>query len=235
MKFKDKVVVVTGGGNGIGKEIARSFAELGAHVCVIDRAYGPWFVGDIADKLTLKRFADEVIEKYGRVDFLIHNACLSKGGLESCNYEDFDYVLRVGVGAPFYLTKLLAPYFEPEASVVNISSTRAFMSQANTESYSAAKGGLEALTHAMAVTLAGKARVNAVAPGWIDHSQAEQSEADLNQHPIKRIGKAEDIAAAVLFLCGKESGFITGQTLTVDGGMSRLMIYHADEGWTYTP
>ena len=144
-------------------------------------------------------------------------------------------MLRVGVGAPFYLTKLLAPYFRPGAAVVNISSTRAFMSQSNTESYSAAKGGIEALTHAMAVTLAGKARVNAVAPGWIDHSQTEQSEADRKQHPVKRIGSPRDIAAAVMFLCGSESGFITGQTLTVDGGMTRLMIYHGDEGWTYTP
>jgi NAD(P)-dependent dehydrogenase (short-subunit alcohol dehydrogenase family) len=167
------------------------------------------------------------------VDFLINNAMITRGGLDACGYEGFLEVLRVGVAAPYYLTKLLAPRFAPGACVVNLSSTRAFQSQANTESYTAAKGGITALTHGMAVSLAGKARVNAIAPGWIDTTGSAFSGGDADQHPAGRVGKPSDIAAAVLFLCGDGASFITGQTLVVDGGMSRLMVYHGDRGWAY--
>ncbi len=167
------------------------------------------------------------------MDFLINNAMMTKGGLDACGYADFVETLRVGVAAPYYLTKLLVPRFAPGASVVNLSSTRAFQSQANTESYTAAKGGITALTHAMAVSLAGVARVNAIAPGWIDTIGSAFPEGDTAQHPVGRVGTPEDIVQAALFLCGEGAGFITGQTLVVDGGMSKLMVYHGDGGWTF--
>ena len=127
----------------------------------------------------------------------------------------------------------------PNASIVNISSTRARQSQPNTEAYSAAKGGILTLTHAMAVSLAGKARVNAVSPGWIDTQTTDYSKApaspDESQHPAGRIGNPSDIAEMVLFLCGDKASFITGENITIDGGMSRLMVYHNDHGWSYQP
>ena len=235
MDFTGKVAVVTGGARGIGKAIGDAFRERGAQVCTIDRLPNDDFVGDIGDEKTLAAFHAHVLQKHGAIDYLVHNAMLTKGGLDTCSYADFEYVLRVGVAAPYYLTRLFADTFNPGGAVVNISSTRYAMSQANTESYTAAKGGITALTHALAVTLAGKVRVNAVAPGWIDTSGILFSDADCLQHPVGRVGKPEDIASAVLYLCSDESAFITGQVLTVDGGMSRLMIYHHDDGWEYRP
>lgn len=230
-----KVAVVTGGARGIGRAIAATFAEQGAAVCTIDLLDNDYFVGDIAEEAVLRKFAAKVISDYGRVDYLINNACLSRGGLKSCSYQDFNYVLRVGVSAPFYLTQLLMNYFTPGASIVNISSTRFIMSQPDTESYTAAKGGITALTHAMAITLAGKARVNAVLPGWIDTDGSETEDADALQHPARRVGRPQDVVNAVMFLCHPENDFITGQTLLVDGGMTRQMIYHGDFGWRYQP
>jgi len=139
--------------------------------------------------------------------------------------------LRVGVSAPFYLTKLFAPYFSEGASIVNISSSRDRMSQPETESYTAAKGGISALTHSLAVSLAGKARVNSVSPGWIDNNYTVYEGADAVQQPVGRVGKPTDIAYAVMYLCSDMAGFITGENICVDGGMTRQMIYHGDCGW----
>lgn len=233
---KEKVVVVTGGAQGIGKAICEAFSARGATVCsidIIDTQESSSFTGDIADDAVLRAFSSKVIAEHGGVDYLINNACLSRGGLDTCSYEDFNYVLRVGVTAPFYLTQLFSNHFRPQASIVNISSTRQLMSQADTESYSAAKGGITALAHAMAITLAGKVRVNCISPGWIDTTGTELSGPDASQHPAGRVGKPQDIVNAVLFLCDPKSSFITGQNLTVDGGMSKLMVYHNDYGWTY--
>jgi NAD(P)-dependent dehydrogenase (short-subunit alcohol dehydrogenase family) len=230
-----KVAVVTGGAQGIGRAICEAFVREGIEVCTIDVQDNDYFVGDIADERVLEAFAAKVIAQHGVIDYLINNACLSKGGLNSCSYEDFNYVLRVGVSAPFRLTQLFRDHLNPGASIVNISSTRQRMSQADTESYTAAKGGISALTHAMAVTLAGKARVNAISPGWIDTTGTEFTGADASQHPAGRVGRPEDIANAVLFLCDPKSSFITGQDLTVDGGMTRQMIYHDDAGWQFQP
>ena len=163
--FKDKVAVVTGGARGIGKCIAEQFAAAGARVCVIDLLENDYFVGDLADKATLERFAEKVIADYGHVDYLINNAAPRSCGITNCSYEDFEYAQRVGVTAPFYLSKLFTPHFAEGASIVNISSSRDRMSQAETESYTAAKGGIFALTHALAVSLAGNARVNSISPG----------------------------------------------------------------------
>ena len=229
-----KVAVVTGGARGIGKAICDAFAAEGVSVCTIDVLENGYFVGDIADERVLRDFAAKVIADHDAIDYLINNACLSRGGLRTCSYDDFNYVLRVGIAAPFLLTQLLMEHFNTPASIVNISSTRHLMSQADTESYTAAKGGITALTHAMAISLAGKARVNAISPGWIDTAGSRLDNSDMLQHPVGRVGEPADIVNAVMFLCDEKSSFITGQNITVDGGMTKLMVYHNDCGWTYT-
>ena len=233
--FQNKIVVVTGGANGIGKCIAEEFRKAGATVCVIDKATGEHFVGDIADKTVLETFAKEVTEKYGRVDVLVNNALPIMRGIDECSYEEFEYALAVGVTAPFYLAKLFMPYFAEGASIVNISSSRDRMSQPETESYTAAKGGISALTHALAVSLAGRVRVNSVSPGWIDNSYTVYEGADAVQQPAGRVGNPPDIANMVLYLCSDMAGFITGENICIDGGMTRLMIYHGDHGWEMKP
>ena len=231
--FTDKVAVVTGGAQGIGKCIAGEFRKNGAHVCVIDKQpCEGGFPGDIADEATLRRFADSVIAAHGRVDFLINNALPPMRGIDECTWEEFNYALRVGVTAPFYLTKLFLPHFAPGAAIVNISSSRDRMSQPQTESYTAAKGGIAALTHALAVSLAGKVRVNSISPGWIDTSFRRYTGPDAIQQPAGRVGDPLDIANMALYLCSDKAGFITGENICIDGGMTRQMIYHGDWGWT---
>ena len=230
--FKDKVAVVTGGARGIGKCIKEQLEKAGAKVYVIDLLDNGFFVGDLSDKAVLEGFAERVIAEAGHVDFLINNAAPLMKGIAECSYEEFEYAQRVGVTAPFYLTKLFAPYFAEGASVVNISSSRDRMSQPQTESYTAAKGGIAALTHALAVSLASRVRVNSVSPGWIDNSYTVYEGADALQQPAGRVGNPLDIANMVLYLCSDMAGFITGENITVDGGMTKQMIYHADHGWS---
>ena len=229
--FIGKVAVITGGGNGIGKCIAEEFKKNGTEVAVIDKAPGEHFVGDIADKSVLEKFAENVIKKYGHIDYLINNALPLMRGINECSYEEFQYALSVGVTAPFYLAKLFMPYFNSGGSIINISSSRDRMSQSQTESYTAAKGGISALTHALAVSLAGKVRVNSISPGWIDTSYHVYDGADAVQQPVGRVGNPTDIANMVLFLCSDKAGFITGENICIDGGMTKLMIYHDDNGW----
>ncbi len=231
MNFENKVVVVTGGAQGIGKCICEEFKKAGANVCLIDLLENEYFQGDLADKETLERFANKVIQEYGRIDFLINNAAPLSRGISTAGYEDFEYALRVGVTAPFYLTKLFMPYFSKGASIINISSSRDRMSQPETESYTAAKGGISALTHALAVSLAGKVRVNSISPGWIDTAYTVYEGSDALQQPVGRVGNPLDIANMVLFLCSEQAGFITGENICIDGGMTKQMIYHNDCGW----
>ncbi|MBQ2755629.1 MAG: SDR family oxidoreductase [Oscillospiraceae bacterium] len=230
--FKDKVAVVTGGARGIGRCIRQQFEAAGATVCVIDLLDNDYFVGDIADKTTLERFAEKVISEQGRVDYLVNNAAPKMCGITNGSYEDFEYALKVGVTAPFYLSKLFAPHFAENAAIVNISSSRDRMSQPETESYTAAKGGIAALTHAMAVSFAGKVRVNSISPGWIDTNYTVYEGADAVQQPAGRVGNPDDIANMVLYLCSDMAGFITGENICIDGGMTKQMIYHGDCGWT---
>ena len=232
MEFENKVVVVTGGAHGIGKAIAEAFSAEGAKAVVIDKAEGNHYVGDISKKEVLEKFAGEVIRKYGHVDVLVNNALPLMKGIEECSYEEFQYALAVGVIAPFYLTKLFLPYLSQGASIINISSSRDRMSQPQTESYTAAKGGIAALTHALAVSLAGKARVNSISPGWIDTDYTVYEGADADQQPAGRVGNPMDIANMVLFLCSDKAGFITGENICIDGGMTKQMIYHGDWGWS---
>lgn len=242
-----RVCIVTGGANGIGKRITERFIEEGDYVAVIDtdhiagekleKQYSAdtlmFFHGDITEPKIIEQFVNELVTRNSAVDIIINNACISKGGLNTCSYEDFNYILRLGISAPFYLVKLLMPYLKPNASIVNIASTRAFMSQPDTESYTAAKGGIISLTHGMSITLAGKARVNSISPGWIDTGNLSYSKPDHLQHPAGRIGTPDDIANMVLYLCSEKAGFITGQNFTIDGGMTKQMIYHGDYGWYY--
>lgn len=233
--YRTKVAVVTGGARGIGKAVADAFRAEGTIVHVIDITPGDWFTGDVASKETLEEFAGWVIAQSGHVDYLINNALPIMKGIDDCSFEEFQYALTVGVTAPFYLTKLFMPYFSEEASVVNIASSRDRMSQPQTESYTAAKGGIAALTHAMAVSLAGRARVNSISPGWIDTTDSDITGPDALQQPVGRVGKPEDIAAMVSFLCSDQAGFITGENICIDGGMTRQMIYHGEHGWIYKP
>ena len=231
--FRNKIVVVTGGARGIGKCISERFSELGATVCVIDVLENDYFVGDLSDKATLERFADKVIADYGHIDYLINNAAPKSCGITNGSYEDFEYAQRVGVTAPFYLSKLFSAYFAEGASIVNISSSRDRMSQPETESYTAAKGGISALTHAMAVSFSGRVRVNSISPGWIDNQYTAYDGADAAQQPAGRVGNPLDIANMVLYLCSDMAGFITGENICIDGGMTKQMIYHDDFGWKY--
>ena len=233
--FQEKVVVITGGGAGIGKCIAEEFRKQGAQVCVIDCIQGDHYVGDIGDKETLEEFARSVIEGHGRVDVLVNNAPPSFIGIDACTYEQFQRSMAIGITAPFYLTKLFAPYFSEGASIINISSSRDRMSQPQSESYTAAKGGISALTHALAVSFAGKVRVNSISPGWIDTANTVYAGPDAMQQPAGRVGNPVDIANMVLFLASEKAGFITGENICIDGGQTRLMIYHGDHGWTLNP
>ena len=232
MEFKDKVVVITGGAKGIGKATAEEFKKQGAKVAVIDILENDYFVGSVGEKESLEAFSEKVINDFGHVDILVNNALPIMRGIDECSYEEFEYALKVGVTAPFYLTKLFLPYFAEGASVVNISSSRDRMSQPQTESYTAAKGGIASLTHAMAVSLGPKIRVNSVSPGWIDTAYTVYEGPDATQQPVGRVGNPMDIVNTIMFLASEKAGFITGENICVDGGMTKLMIYHADNGWT---
>ena len=230
-QFENKVVVITGGAQGIGKCIAEQFQKEGAIVEIIDIQEGNWYVGDISKKEVLEDFVQYIIKKHGHIDYLVNNALPKMKGINDCSYEEFMNALSVGVAAPFYLSKLFLPYFNDDASIINISSSRDRMSQPQTESYTAAKGGIAALTHALAISLGPKIRVNSISPGWIDTSDIQYTGPDAYQQPVGRVGNPSDIANMVLYLCSDKAGFITGENICIDGGMTKLMIYHGDHGW----
>ena len=231
LMFKDKIVIVTGGANGIGRCITEEFRKQGATVYVIDKQHGEHLVGDISRKEVLEDFASNVLSKHVKVDVIVNNALPLMKGIDECSYEEFQYALSVGVTAPFYLVKLFMPHLSEGASIINISSSRDRMSQPQTESYTAAKGGIAALTHALAVSLSGRARVNSISPGWIDIAYNVYEGPDATQQPVGRVGNPMDIAQMVLFLCSDKAGFITGENICIDGGMTKQMIYHGDHGW----
>ena len=198
--FRDKVVVVTGGAQGIGKCICREFAKEGARVCVIDIQENPYFVGDLSKKEDIEKFVQKVIGDYGHIDYLVNNAIPLFRGIDECTYEEFEYAQRVGVIAPFYLAKLFKEHFAPGGCIINMSSSRDRMSQPQSESYTAAKGGIAALTHSLAVSLGGRVRVNSISPGWIDNDYTVYEGPDATQQPAGRVGNPLDIAHMVLFL-----------------------------------
>ena len=232
MENRQKIAVITSGGHGIGKCIAEEFEKIGVRCRIIDVAENGDYVGDIGDQKTLEDFAARVIADCGQVDYLINNAPPLFKGIDQCSYQDFQRSLAIGVTAPYYLTRLFLPYFAEGAAIVNISSSRDRMSQPQSESYTAAKGGIHALTHALAVSLAGRVRVNSISPGWIDTAYTVYDGPDAIQQPVGRVGNPLDIAHMALFLCSEKAGFITGENICIDGGMTRQMIYHGDHGWT---
>lgn len=233
MMYKDKIVVITGGARGIGKTTKEAFESEGAIVEVIDIMEGNHYIGDLGKKEILEAFSKYVIEKHGHIDILINNALPIMKGIEECSYEEFEYALSVGVTAPFYLAKLFNNYFSEGACIINMSSSRDRMSQPQTESYSAAKGGIASLTHALAVSLAGRVRVNSISPGWIETGDKIYEGPDAKQQLVGRVGNTMDIANMILYLCSDKAGFITGENICIDGGMTKQMIYHGEHGWSY--
>ncbi len=231
---KKQVVVITGGAQGIGKALVQSYTKQKASVCIFDKQNNPYFMGDLKNKSSIEAFVKKVIDEHGSIDILINNAAPLMKGIKDCSYEEFQEALSVGVTAAFYLSKLFANHFNEDGSIINISSTREFMSQPQTESYAAAKGGIGSLTHALAISLGPKIRVNSLNLGWINTTNQEFNDNDNFQQPVGRIGTVHDVISVVNFLCSKEASFISGESITVDGGMSKLMIYNDDHGWSFT-
>lgn len=244
--YQNKVVIVTGAGNGIGSVIATHYARQGASVALWDRdPQGLQAIQDTLEKEGFKTLPnvidltnpDEIVigigqvkESLGRIDVLINNAGLGRTKSPyDLPVDDWDYVLNTNLRGTFLCSREAARIMRAQGkgAIVNIASTRALMSEPNTEAYAASKGGILALTHALAVSLGpDRITVNAISPGWIetgDYSQLKAS--DHAQHPAGRVGKPEDIARACLYLTDGENDFITGANLIIDGGMTRKMIY----------
>ncbi|MGH2332465.1 SDR family oxidoreductase [Thermoanaerobacter mathranii] len=254
MDFNDKVVIVTGGGQGIGRCIVQTFADKGAKVVIADiddeagieneeyiksKGGDSLFVHtDVSSEEDVGNLVDKTIKTYGKIDILINNAGVgARGTIYTRPMEEWDRVINVNLRGTYMCSKYVAPHMRDNGGgvIINIASTRAFMSEPHTEPYSASKGGIIALTHSLAISLGyDKIRVNSISPGWIEVSEWKKSreakkpqltEEDHLQHPAGRVGKPEDVANACLFLCSEEASFITGANLIVDGGMTVKMIY----------
>lgn len=251
MSAEGRIAIVTGGGQGIGKAVARRFLEDGMRVVIaeVDREAGEetereyhdlgevFFVHtDVSDEKMVRSMVAATVDRFGGLDVLINNAGIMIGKpLLELSLEEWNRVISVNLTGAFLCAREATLYLRKTGGIiVNIASTRAFMSEADTESYSASKGGIFALSHALAVSLGSKVRVNCISPGWIDASEWKKSgvrrksvfsEADRAQHPAGRVGKPEDVASLAAFLVSDESSFITGANFFVDGGMTRKMIY----------
>ena len=249
-----EICLITGAALGIGRCLALSFAKAGAHVIAadLDESAGVEMLAlleeqgcqadfvktDISNEEQVKTFINKAAAIEGRIDFIINNAAIANAGSASVFSESsqaFDRVIAVNLRGPFLMAHHALPYMRQQGGVIiNIASSRAFMSEAKTEGYAASKGGLVALSHALAMSLAPfKIRVNSVSPGWIDTTSWQKNfpqpiewpEEEHLQHPAGRIGKPADIAAACLWLCSEDTGFITAENIMVDGGMTKKMIY----------
>lgn len=237
-------VFVTGGAHGIGRSIVETFRKAGNRVafCDIDSLRGKdvaektgavFHHADVADQEQLEHCLQTAVEQWGDLDILVNNAGISEfRPITETSVEEFDRIIRTNLRPAFITSRFLARHRQQNGNtaygrIVNLCSTRYLMSETGTEGYSASKGGIYSLTHALAISLAPlRITVNAVAPGWIHVNEEETSRLiDHEFHPSGRVGTPEDIARAVLFLCDEENDFINGQTLTVDGGVTRKMIY----------
>ncbi|HEX4452393.1 MAG TPA: SDR family oxidoreductase [Kofleriaceae bacterium] len=226
-----KICFVTGGAHGIGKATAERFATAGYRVATADINHvGVDYRLDVADDVAVARVIDDVAKAFGGIDVVINNAGIADPGrtsIDDLSVTEWRRVIDVNLSGMFFVAKAAAPHLRKrKGCIVNTTSTRAFMSEPNTFAYSASKGGIVALTHSLAISLGPDVRVNAIAPGWIaTHGQAELRERDHAFHPVGRVGTPDDIAGLALFLTSEDAGFITGEVITSDGGVTRKMIY----------
>jgi hypothetical protein len=244
MNHATKVALVTGGARGIGKGITQRLLQQGYAVIVADRdaasadlaradyeSFGPILVveTDVADEVTVQHGVAVAAHHWGRLDALVNNAGIANPRRTPVEVLDLAFWNRV-IGVNLTGCALMAKHAVPllrasRGAIVNIASTRALQSEAHTEAYAASKGGVVALTHALAISLGPDIRVNCISPGWIAVRETELRADDHAQHPVGRVGQPADIAALAAFLLSDEAGFITGQNFIVDGGMTRKMIY----------
>src|SRR5262245_31077898 len=225
----EKVALVTGGAQGIGRAIARLLEARGYRVAVADIRKSEFFFvrTDVSREASVRACVRKVLKRYGRLDALVNNAGLvgsDSGPVEKLSLNDWNRRIAVNLTGPFLMAKHCAPHLRAaRGAMVNIASTRALQSEPDTESYSASKGGLVALTHALAMSLGPHVRVNCVSPGWIAHARVRKK--DHAQHPAGRVGRDADIAELVAYLLSDAAGFVTGQNFVIDGGMTKKMIY----------
>lgn len=244
MKFTDKIAVVTGAGRGIGKGIAKRLLQEGAKVTIaeIEKEAGEealrelqsigeaiFIPTDITSEDSVRQMVAETVNHFGGLDYLVNNAAIAdpgNGPIEELSLERWNRVITTNLTGTFLCSKYAAPYLKKsKGAIINLASTRALMSEPNTEAYSASKGGIVALTHALALSLGPLVRVNCISPGWIAADQNELTRIDHEQHPGGRVGRPEDIAGLVAYLLSEEASFITGANIVADGGMTRKMIY----------
>ena len=253
MKLKDKVILITASTRGIGLACVKACAEEGAAVYMAAR--NPGLAKKESEKLnsqgcnvkcvyndagkpeTYITMTDDVVKDAGRIDVLINNFGTSDPGKDldfsNTDTDTFLDTVNINLRSVFMASQQAVKYMAEQGggSIINISSSRDRMSQPQTESYTAAKGGIAALTHGLAMSLAGKVRVNSISPGWIDTDYTIYEGPDAVQQPVGRVGNPLDIANMVLFLSSDKAGFITGENICIDGGMTKQMIYHNDFGW----
>jgi NAD(P)-dependent dehydrogenase (short-subunit alcohol dehydrogenase family) len=231
-EYPQKAALVTGGAQGIGADIARLLAQRGYRVAMADvkapREGGRLFIRcDISKEPQVRACVQRVVKRFGRLDALVNNAGIAgpdNGPVEKLALAEWNRRIGVNLTGAFLMTKHAAPHLRRvRGAIVNIASTRALQSEPNTEAYAAAKGGLVALTHALAMSLGPQVRVNCISPGWIAHAAVKKR--DHEQHPVGRVGRDRDIAELVAFLLSDAAGFTTGQNHVVDGGMTKKMIY----------
>ena len=235
-----KTAIVTGGGHGIGRGIVSKLSEEGYRVIVLESDSGyveelkqeynanviP-FLCDVGIPEQVESVAGKICNAYSIIDCIVNNAGISYfESIDTMSIEKWNHVLSVNLSSIFYLVKYVKPFLSDSSAIVNVASTRALMSESDSEAYAATKGGILALTHAMAISLAPKTRVNCISPGWIEVKNYDDLTAsDHSQHPVGRVGHVFDIAEAVSFLLSEKAGFITGQNIIIDGGMTKKMIY----------
>ncbi|MDT8265072.1 SDR family oxidoreductase, partial [Roseomonas sp. DSM 102946] len=233
MRQEQRVALVTGAAHGIGLAVARRLAKDGYRVVIADRAEAPPDVAarfvraDVAEEEAVRALAESIRRGEGRLDALVCNAgFMIRKPIRELSLAEWSSVLATNLTSTFLLVKAAEEMLRAaKGAVVTVASTRAHQSEPDTESYSASKGGLLALSHALAISLGPDVRVNCVSPGWIDTKGEALRPEDHAQHPVGRVGRPEDTAALIAWLLGPESGFVTGAEFVTDGGMTRKMIY----------